>query len=270
MSSQAISELDLRQRIVAAVRQAENPITVATLAKLVKVKEERIRTELKLAAENHELFWWPKYRKSDYLWNVPFEEKAREAVLAAAGLCALSKTDLGKVSAKRIRGISAKSMESFVRILADERRLRAVPAFSGRSKLYVIAGEAEGFFTAAHHFVEKKIKQAGFDPEAFFARETVSKESSEHKGHAADAPKLILDAIKTLEPVKGVPVSTLRLRNHLRILNKQDFDIAALELRKRQEVYLSQHADPHNISQEEKDLLIDGQDGTYYVGIAVR
>jgi hypothetical protein len=259
MSSQAISELDLRQRIVAAVRQAENPITVATLAKLVKVKEERIRTELKLAAENHEL-----------LWNVPFEEKAREAVLAAAGLCALSKTDLGKVSAKRIRGISAKSMESFVRILADERRLRAVPAFSGRSKLYVIAGEAEGFFTAAHHFVEKKIKQAGFDPEAFFARETVSKESSEHKGHAADAPKLILDAIKTLEPVKGVPVSTLRLRNHLRILNKQDFDIAALELRKRQEVYLSQHADPHNISQEEKDLLIDGQDGTYYVGIAVR
>jgi hypothetical protein len=46
--------------------------------------------------------------------------------------------------------------------------------------------------------------------------------------------------------------------------------MAALELRKKQAVFLSVHDDPHNISQEAKDLLIDGQDGTYYVAVAIR
>ena len=68
----------------------------------------------------------------------------------------------------------------------------------------------------------------------------------------------------------GVPVSTLRLRNQLPHLSKEEFDAAALELRKKEQVFLSQHADPYNLSQENKDLLIDGQDGTYYVAIAIR
>jgi hypothetical protein len=60
------------------------------------------------------------------------------------------------------------------------------------------------------------------------------------------------------------------LRNHLPQLSKNEFDAAALELRKKERVFLSQHVDPYNISQEDKDLLIDGQDGTYYVAIAIR
>jgi hypothetical protein len=47
-------------------------------------------------------------------------------------------------------------------------------------------------------------------------------------------------------------------------------DLAALELRNKQQAFLSLHADPHNISQEDKNILIDGQDGTYYVAIAIR
>ena len=70
--------------------------------------------------------------------------------------------------------------------------------------------------------------------------------------------------------MKGVPVSTLRLRNYLPKLSKQEFDAAALELRRKEQVFLSQHADPYNLSEEDKNLLIDGQDGTYYVAIAIR
>ncbi len=88
-------------------------------------------------------------------------------------------------------------------------------------------------------------------------------------GHP-DAAKLILEAVHSLEPVRGVPVSTLRLRNHLPNLTKREFDAAALELRKKQQVFLSQHADPYNLAQDDKNLLIDGQDGTYYVAIAIR
>jgi hypothetical protein len=65
-------------------------------------------------------------------------------------------------------------------------------------------------------------------------------------------------------------VSTLRLRNHLPNIGKREFDTAALELRRKQEVFLNLHADPYNIPQSEKDLLIDGGDGTYYVAIALR
>ena len=271
MSPEAIPGLDLRQRIVAVVRQAKNPITMGSLAKLVKANQEQIRTELKSAIENHELFWWPKYRKSEYLWHVSFEQRARDAVLAAAGSCALSKANLAKASAKQLRGTATKKMEAFVRILADENKLKEVPAFSGGSKLFIVPGEAEGYFNAAHNFVEAKIRLAGFDPGAFFARGTnLNGRKEQVESARTDAPKLLLDAVKTLEPVRGVPVSTLRLRNHLSVLKKHEFDMAALELRKSQEVFLSQHSDPHNISQEERDLLIDGQDGTFYVGIAVR
>jgi hypothetical protein len=53
-------------------------------------------------------------------------------------------------------------------------------------------------------------------------------------------------------------------------LTKRELDAAALELREKQQVYLSLDADPYNLSQEDKNLLIDGQDGTYYVAVAIR
>ena len=49
-----------------------------------------------------------------------------------------------------------------------------------------------------------------------------------------------------------------------------EFLVRSLDLRKRQQVFLSLDHDPHNLSQQERDVLIDGQNGTYYVAIAVR
>ena len=112
------------------------------------------------------------------------------------------------------------------------------------------------------------IRAAGFDPAAFFSEDSAPQDKLTDT--PVDAAALILEAVRSLEPVKGVPVSTLRLRNHLPHLPPHEFDAAALELRKKQQVFLSQHADPHNLSKEDKDLLIDGQDGTYYVAIAIR
>jgi hypothetical protein len=146
--------------------------------------------------------------------------------------------------------------------------LQAVPAFASRAKLLVRAGDHKAYFSAARFFIEQKIRSAGFDPAGFF-----TENSSPHDQLTVaqlDDAALILEAVRSLEPVKGVPVSTLRLRNHLPDLTKHQFDVAALELRKKLQVFLSQHADPYNLCQEDKDLLIDGQDGTYYVAIAIR
>lgn len=80
----------------------------------------------------------------------------------------------------------------------------------------------------------------------------------------------MLKAVNDLEPVKGVPVGTDRLRAALR-LSKPDFDAAALELRRAQKAFLSLHADPNNLLPADQTSLIkDAANGTYHVGVAAR
>jgi hypothetical protein len=270
MSAHASPEDELHYRIVAAVRDAKRPLTFKGLARLVKAEDEPFRAALESAVGAGQVHRWPDYRRSQYFWNVSLEQVAREAILTAAATQALSKPNLGKLAAKgkKLPGFSAKRVAGVVPALVAEKQLQTVPAFSGNSKLLVRAGEPRAYFNAARSFVEKKIRVAGFDPAGFFAENL-----SPHDILAVeqvDAAKLVLDAVQSLEPVKGVPVSTLRLRNHLPHLSKREFDAAALELRKKQQVSLSKHADPHNLTDKEKNPLIDGQDGTYYVAIAIR
>jgi hypothetical protein len=269
MSAPAIPQSELRERILAKIRDSKKPVTFKDLLKSVKAKnEEPFRTELESAISEKSIFRWPDYRGSQYFWHVSPEEKAREAILEAAATQALSKSALGKAAAKKIAGFPQTRMESEVSALLSDKRLQQVPAFASNAKLLVRAGDGQAYFNAARAFVAMKIEKAGFDPKPFFTED--SSPQSEPALPHRDAVERILEAILALEPQPGVPVSTLRLRNHLRDLSKQEFDMAALELRKKQEVFLSQHADPYNISQEDKDLLIDGQDGTYYVAIAIR
>jgi hypothetical protein len=259
MSAPAIPQSDLGERIVAAVRDAKSPVTFNNLAKLVKAKAEPLRAALESAVGAGHVHRWPG--RSQCFWNVSAEETARNAVLMAAATQALSKTGLIMLAAKKLPGFSAKRVQSVVSALVAENRLQKVPAFASSSKLYVRTGDREAYFNAARAFVDKKIRAAGFG------------ESLPPPGPLPvpdDAAPLILDAVRFLEPVRGVPVSTLRLRNHLPHLTKHEFDVGALELRRKEQVFLSQHVDPYNISRQEKDLLIDGQDGTYYVAIAIR
>jgi len=264
----AIPPGDLRERILAAVRDAKKPVTFKALEKLVKAKGEPLRAALDLAVGGTQVYRWPDYRRSQYFWHVSPEQMTREAVLAAATTQALSKSHLIAAAAGNLKGVPAKRWELAVSALVAEKQLQGVPAFSSSAKLWVRAGDPEAYFKAARAFVERKIRSAGFDPAAF---STGNSSPREKLGSVqVDAAALILEAVLSLEPVRGVPVSTLRLRNHLPNLPKQEFDAAALELRRKQQVFLSQHADPYNVSREDKDLLIDGQDGTYYVAIAIR
>jgi hypothetical protein len=269
MSAPAIPQADLHDRILAAVLAAKRPLTLKGLAKLVKAKDEPCRAGLELAVSAGQVHRWPDYRRSQYYWRVSPEQAAGEAVLAAASTQALPKAALSKLAAKRLPGLGVKRLETAISTLIAGKQLVAVPAPSTSSKLLVRAGETEAYFGAVRSFVERKIRSAGFDPAAFFRE--YSPPPATLTNTPVDAAALsLLEAVRSLEPVRGVPVSTLRLRNHLPNLAKHEFDAAALELRGKQEVFLSRHADPYNLSQEDKNLLIDGQDGTYYVAIAIR
>ena len=266
MSEGANPRDELREGILAALGKADKPVTFKALVKAVKARAEIVREALAPAVEAGVVYRWPDRRRSQYFWRISPEERARETILKLAAGEALSKSALIKATAKN--GLPPKLVESVVTALRAGNQLREVPGFGGSSKLLVRQGAQDAYFKAARSFMEAKIAKAGFDPAAFFTQ--VSSPHDEPTAAQADAAALILEAVRSLEPVRGVPVSTLRLRNHIPNLAKREFDAAALELRKRQEVFLSQHADPYNISQADKDLLIDGQDGTYYVAIAIR
>jgi len=254
---------DLSDRILAAVRTATKPVTFNYLLKVARADKAETEDALASAINAGQLHRWPDCGRSRYFWHVSAEEKARDAILAVAAGQALSKVLLSKAAAKKLRGVSEKRMEGVVSALVSEKQLKAVPGFTGNSKLLVRPGDTQAYFSAAQAFIQERIRKAGFDPAAF----TTSDKPALKSGVAAD---LILEAVRTLEPVHGVPVSTLRLRNHLPTIAKHDFDRAALELRKKQDVFLNLHADPYNTSQSEKDLLIDGGDGTFYVAISLR
>jgi hypothetical protein len=254
---------DLSERILAAVRTAAKPVTFNYLLKVAKAEKSETEEALAHAINRGQLHRWPDYRRSQYFWHASAEEKAREAVLAAAAAQALSKPALSKAAAKKLRGFSEKRMDNVVSALLSEKQLKAVPAFTGNSKLLVRPGDTQTYFRAAQAFIEERIRKAGFDPAAFSTHDKPAAES----GAAA---ALILEAVRALEPVRGVPVSTLRLRNHLPAIEKREFDSAAMELRAKHEVFLNLHTDTYNISQSEKDLLIDGGDGTFYVAISLR
>ncbi len=270
MSAPAIPQDDLRGRVAAAARDARKPVAFKSLAKSLKVKAEPLQAALESAVAAGQVYRWPDRGKSQYFWSVAWEQKAKEAILTTAAAQALSKADLSKLAAKgkKLPGFSAKRLESAISALLAEKQLQAVPAFAGSSKLLVRTGDSQAYFTSARIFINEKIRSAGFDPATFFTGSSLP--GDKLTDTQADAAALILEAVRSLEPVKGVPVSTLRLRNYVPNLSKKEFDAAALKLRQEQQVFLSQHADPYNLSQEDKDLLIDGQDGTYYVAIAIR
>jgi len=271
MSSPAVPQGGLQPRLVAVARDAEKPLSISNLAKLVKVKKahtELLRAALDLAVAAGQVHRWPDRGKSQYFWRLAPEQAAREALLTAAAAEALSKALLSKQTAKKLFGFPVKRMATVVSALIAEKQLQAVPGFAGKSELVVRPGDQEVYFNAARSYVAEKIRLAGFDPAAFFKESFPAHEKSTNA--KLDAAALVLEAVRWLEPVKGVPVSTLRLRNHLSSLSKRELDAAALELRKKQLVFLSEHVDPYNISQEDKNLLIDGQDGTFYVAIAIR
>jgi hypothetical protein len=274
MSAPAIPQGDLRERITSAVREAKKPVTFKGLVKILKAKKadvEPLRAALESAVGAGQVDRWPDRGRSQYFWHISPERAAREAILDAAATQALAKPDFSKL-AKKLPGFPVKRLESVVTELLAEKQLQAVPAFTGKSKLLLRTGYQSAYFSAVRSFVEERIRVAGFDPAAFFTDNSSAgnKLTDKPTDIQVDAAALIIEAVRSLEPVKGVPVSTLRLRNHLPHLSKHEFDAAALELRKKQLVFLSQHVDPYNISQDEKDLLIDGQDGTHYVAIGIR
>jgi hypothetical protein len=160
-------------------------------------------------------------------------------------------------------------MQPIIESLVAEGHLQKVGAFTS-GKLLIRPGETAAYSASARAFIEQKFRKAGLDPSSFFGSLPPREDKPAALTASANAQELLLTAVGSLQPSVGVPVTAQRLRQHLPGLSKSEFDAAALELRRGQQVFLALHHDPFGLPQPERDHLVDGGDGTYYVSLAIR
>jgi hypothetical protein len=268
MSSPENVKADAVQHVVELLRIAPKPLTFGQLKEQAHMNEGVLRSVLEVATAHGGAFRWPDYRRLQYFWSQSAEQAARQALLEESSKLAFFQTKLIEQARKRVPGFSKKAMQLIVASLVAEGHLQKVDAFS-TGKLLIKHGESAAYATYARDLILKKCRKAGLDPSAFFAS-LMPREDKPAPVGSANAPELLLNAVRSLQPSEGVPVTAHRLRNQLSILGKSEFDAAALKLRRNQQVFLALHHDPFSLPQTERDLLIDGGDGTYYVSIAIR
>ncbi len=267
MSTSGLPSDEATQRIVAILQPAPKPVTFGHLKKAAHLDNAAVANALEAAINQGAVFRWPDYRRSQYFWRQSPHETARQAVLAIASEEAYSRTKLTQKARRKIPGFSLKDMDRIVLDLISARELQQVPAFTA-GKLLIRTGVAAAYEASARRFIAEKFRKAGLDSLSFTA--PVSTKAGEPAAESHDAEAQILEAIRSLEPVPGVPVSTQRLRNHLKAISKSEFDRAAIKLRDTEKIFLSLHHDPHNLPQPERDLLVDSGDGNFYVALAIR
>jgi len=253
------------ERVTDLLKSAAKPMSFAQLRKATRLTDAGLKAALESAQEQSRIFRWPDSRRSQYFWSKSAEDSAQESLLTLASNEALSRSALSTRAASQIPGFSRSAMDRIVGNLLASHELVSVPAFTA-GKLLMRAGTAAPYRTAARTFIEAKFRKAGLSTDGLFDHPAAVASPAP----PADLAQLILERVRSLEPITGVPVTTQRLRQALPDLTKQQFDAASLELRKRREVSLSLHHDPHNLPQADRDLLIDGRDGNYYVAIAIR
>jgi hypothetical protein len=214
------------------------PLSWAKLKKaFVNKKLGVTEADLRSALNGEGIHAWPK---ASY-WHVDPAAQLNAGILAQCAKKALKKTEI------KVKGRGPKDVSAAIDHLITERKLLKYPALAGTSSLLVAEGSPEAYWEYVRDVVAAKLKKAGIEESGL-----------EEK---------IWQILPTLEPDPTVPVSTARVRRALGAVDKKRFDEAALKLREQRRVYLSQHDHPMGLNEVDRDLLIDGKDGRYYVAI---
>jgi hypothetical protein len=112
------------------------------------------------------------------------------------------------------------------------------------------ARSPEAYWAYVREFVAAKLKKAGIEE--------------------ARQEEDIWDHLVQLEPHNDAPVSAARLRKATAIADKRRFDEAVFKLQEQRRIHLSPHDDPQSLSAHDREELIEGKDGRYYVALTRR
>jgi len=229
------------KEVLARLQTEPGPVTFAKLKKAFAGKKSGVSEEaLREALAGEGIFAWSKPKNS--YWHIDPEAQAEDELLAACRKKAMLPANVKGASKK-------KTLERMV----AAGRIVLYPAVEGKKKVLVAAASGhDAYWAYVRETVAEKLKKAG-----------IAEDGLEEK---------IWEILPKLEPEKDVPVSVARVRRSLGLseADKKRFDEAALHLREQRKIYLSLHDHPLGLSAEERDMLIDGRDGRYYVAITRR
>jgi hypothetical protein len=233
------------KEVLAKLQSEPAPVTWAKLKKAFGVKKTGVtEADLRAALAGDGIFPWSKPKNS--YWHVDPAAWLEAEILKLCGSKAQAKVT--------VKAAGKKETDDAVARLVAAKKIVPYPAVEGKKKVLVAAlgGGHDAYWAYVRETIAEKLKKAG-----------ISEVGLEEK---------IWEVLPKLEPEKDVPVSTARVRRSLGLtdVDKKRFDEAALRLREQRKIYLSQHDHPLGLSAEDRDLLIDGKDGRYYVAIARR
>jgi hypothetical protein len=231
--------------LLASLRTETAPVTFAKLKKAhVSKKAGTVEADLRAALDSGMagggIFAWPKNR----YWHVDPEAQLQTEILSQCATTARKKAEI------KVKGRSPKEVAAAIEHLLADRKLLKYPALAGSSSLFFSAGSPQAYWAYVQAFVAEKLKKAGIEE--------------------ANLEEKIWDHLLQLEPENDAPVSAARLRKAASIADKRQFDDAVLKLREQRRIHLSRHDDPHSLTTEDREDLIDGKDGSYYVAITRR
>jgi hypothetical protein len=231
--------------LLAALRREPAPVSFVKLKKAhvnkkAGVSEADLRASLNSALISGDIFAWPR----NSYWHVDPAAQLLSQILSQSAVKARKRTEI------KVKGHTPKDIGANIERLVAEKKLLKYPALAGSSVLYVSAGSPQAYWAYVQAFVADKLKKAGIEE--------------------ANLEDKIWEHLVKLEADDDVPVSVARVRKAVSFADKQGFDEAALKLREQRRIHLSQHDDPRGLSTEDREDLIDGRDGKYYVAITRR
>jgi hypothetical protein len=231
--------------LLASLRSETAPVTFAKLKKAhvnkkTGVSEADFRSALDSAVSSSDIFVWAKNR----YWHIDPEAQLQSEILNQCATQARKKTEI------KVKGRTQKDVAAAIDRLLAARKLLRYPALAGSSVLFVAVGSPQAYWTYVQAFVAEKLKKAGIAE--------------------ASLEESIWDHLVKLEPDNDAPVSAARIRKATAIADKRRFDEAVLKLRDERRIHLSPHDDPQSLSAQDREELIQGKDGSYYVAITRR
>jgi hypothetical protein len=229
------------KEVLARLQAEPGPVTWGKLKKEFAGKKSGVsEEELREALASDGIFAWTKPKNS--YWHVDPEAQVEEEILAACRKKAMAAGD--------VKGASKKKA---VERLVAAAKIVMYPAVEGKKQVLVAAkGGHDAYWAYVREVIETKLKKAG-----------ISEEGLEEK---------IWEILPRLEPERDVPLSVAKLRRSMGLteVDKHRFDEAVIKMREQRRIHLTQHDHPLGLSAEERELLIDGKDGRYYVAITRR
>lgn len=259
------------RRVEETLREAAAPVPEKKLVAAVWPKvldPQPLRGRLREMEREGRLHAWPG--KSPSWWRLSPEQSVPELLLDTLGGRAMARSEWLKQAKARLKGVPAERWAAAAGELVSRGRVVLHTLRIGGKKVEACARaeHRDALLDVYRPLLEGLIaewRRLGI------REEEIRRFLAFEPRGAALAEELFAELLRLeQESAPPNPVSRLRRRAALRHYSKEQFDAAALELLRKQFVYMAPHDHAMRLTAQERDELVADGAGTYYVSISAR